>query len=106
MGAHVVTAPLVIVSDAEGKQTYLYTGALVPDFVDAERLEQLVADGVVADATPAAAADDTDKAPGKSASKATWVEYAVSQGMDATEAEALTRDDLAEKFGEPANSGS
>ena len=106
MGAHVVTAPLVIVSDAEGKQTYLYTGALVPDFVTAERLEQLAADGVIADTAPAAEPDDTEKAPGKSASKATWVEYAVSQGMDATEAEALTRDDLAEKFGEPANSGS
>ncbi len=38
--------------------------------------------------------------PAKSASKADWVVYAVSQGMDQVEAEKVTRDELVAKFGQ------
>lgn len=43
-------------------------------------------------------AEHSDKAPAKSASKADWVAYAIAQGVDADEAEASTRDALAERF--------
>lgn len=37
--------------------------------------------------------------PARNASKADWVGYAVSRGMDQGEAEAATRDDLIEQYG-------
>jgi hypothetical protein len=36
--------------------------------------------------------------PPANAAKAAWVGYAVSQGMDVNDADALTRNDLVEKF--------
>ena len=42
--------------------------------------------------------EDEPKPPARSASKADWVAYATSQGMDADEADKLTRDQLAERF--------
>lgn len=42
--------------------------------------------------------DDGPKAPARSASKADRLAYAVAQGMDADEADKLTRDQLAERF--------
>lgn len=47
---------------------------------------------------PAAEEDDEAKPPARSASKADWVAYAVAQGMDADDADKLTRDQLAERF--------
>jgi hypothetical protein len=42
--------------------------------------------------------DEPKPPPARSASKADWVAYATSQGMDADEADKLTRDQLAERF--------
>lgn len=49
---------------------------------------------------PPAAEEENDepKPPARSASKADWVAYAVTQGVDADEADKLTRDQLAERF--------
>jgi len=44
-------------------------------------------------------ADVVTGPPSRSASKAEWVDYAVSQGTARDEAEAMTRDDLAEAHG-------
>ena len=44
-------------------------------------------------------ADDPLGVPLKSANKATWVDFAVSQGMDADAAKAMTKPDLVEQFG-------
>ncbi|MEV2249401.1 hypothetical protein AB0I94_02390 [Streptomyces sp. NPDC050147] len=44
------------------------------------------------------ATDVNPDPPGKSASKATWVEYAVAQGMPREDAESATRDQLAERY--------
>lgn len=38
--------------------------------------------------------------PARSASKAAWVDYAVAKGADRTEAEALKRDELVDRYGE------
>ncbi|MFE3452388.1 hypothetical protein ACFXJ8_26040 [Nonomuraea sp. NPDC059194] len=46
----------------------------------------------------AQAVEEQDSAPRKSASKAAWVAYAVSQGMAEADAEELTRDQLVERF--------
>ncbi|MFD6474386.1 hypothetical protein ACFWEH_12910 [Streptomyces anulatus] len=43
-----------------------------------------------------------DKAPAKSASKDTWVAWAVACGADEDEASKLTRDDLAEQYADAA----
>ena len=53
-----------------------------------------------ADAVPPEPAEtaETSAMPRKSASKTDWVAYATAQGLDSAEAEALTRDQLAELF--------
>lgn len=59
---------------------------------------------VNADGSPwedaAEAAGDGPKVPSKSASKNEWVGYAVSQGMSVDDADAMTKSDLVEKFGQ------
>ncbi|MFD3929692.1 hypothetical protein [Streptomyces sp. NPDC058614] len=47
---------------------------------------------------PSSEPDDSDKPPTRSASKADWLAYAITQGVDADEADKLTRDQLAERF--------
>lgn len=37
--------------------------------------------------------------PARSASKTTWVDFAVAHGVDRSEAEAKTRDELADQYG-------
>lgn len=46
-----------------------------------------------------AAGEDVPVAPSRNASKGDWVAHAVSQGVAAEEAEASTRDELADRFG-------
>lgn len=52
------------------------------------------------DAPQDPAAEAGAERPKKAASKATWVAYAVSRGMDEAEAKAMNRDDLVQKFSE------
>lgn len=42
--------------------------------------------------------DDEPDSPSRSSSKRNWVAYAVSVGMDPADAEAFTRDELAERY--------
>lgn len=42
---------------------------------------------------------DTDDTPAQSATKAEWVDFAVSQGQSRDDAEALTKAELIEQFG-------
>ena len=53
-------------------------------------------EGVAGDPRPAGeeSGTATSEAPAKSATKAEWVDYAVSQGADRDEAEASTKDQL------------
>lgn len=50
MGSYRVVGPLVVARDADGKQQYLYEGAVLPDSIPAEEAERLVATGLVAEA--------------------------------------------------------
>jgi hypothetical protein len=45
--SHIVTAPLVIVRKPDGADQYLYTGALVPEFVEAEDVKRLTDEGFI-----------------------------------------------------------
>jgi len=45
-------------------------------------------------------ADDAGSKPAKSAAKAEWVTFAVSQGAEESDAEAMTKDELISSFGE------
>lgn len=45
--AHIVTAPLVIVNNTDGSHKYLYQGAVVPEFVSSDRLDELELDGFI-----------------------------------------------------------
>lgn len=101
--SHQVTAPLVIVTDGSGRQEYLYAGALVPEYVSADRLAQLLEDGVVVDVTPAAAVEEVLlEEPALNASTADWAAYALSKGASEADIDGLKRDELVEKFGTPA----
>jgi hypothetical protein len=62
--------------------------------------EVLTTGADVREATQAAAEDNPqpDKPPARSASKATWLDYAVTRGMSREDAEAATRDELANRY--------
>lgn len=57
-----------------------------------------LADAGAVDEFLAAPPDAPEGPPAKSGTKADWVAYAVTQGADPAEAEALTRDQLAEAY--------
>ena len=107
-----VIAPLVLVRDEQGRVHHCYENTVI-DAVDADHAAYLLAQGMVV------AADDTrpnpvvadrveperaevgggDPAvdhprPPHVAAKERWVGYAVSQGFDAAEAEAMTKAQL------------
>lgn len=80
---HTVTAPLVIASDAEGRQVYLYRGAPVPAQIPAKEVTRLVEGGfVVADAPPAEADAQPEGAPDESWKVAQLKAHAAASGID------------------------
>ena len=97
---YMVTSPVVVVTNpGEGnRQEMYYAGTPLPSFVPADRVKELLAEKHIevteAESTPAGG----DGVPSKSASKAEWVAYAVSQGVPEAEAEAATRDELVARF--------
>jgi hypothetical protein len=98
--SYVVTGPLATVKLPDGKLRYLYKDAPVPEGVDAEQLERLESHGLIAEVPEPEEPASSEQAqaparPSVRASKATWVEFWVGQGMDPAEAEKLNRDDLA-----------
>lgn len=107
MSSYKVTAPLVIVPNADpgvGGDGYFYAGAVIPGGFNDERCDQLVKEGflekVKAEPTPAPVAPAV---PAKSASKGDWVAYATDEARGADrltpeDADAMTRDQLAEKY--------
>jgi hypothetical protein len=118
-----ITAP---VDDAVQGHVVLgfHRGALLPESVPEATIEHLLAVGLVAEgddvadmflqpsqtgplgtgtSEPAAGAEadqSSAEAPPGNASKAAWVDYAVSQGADRDEAEGYTRDELVARYGE------
>lgn len=99
--AYEVTSPLVQVRRQDGSYVHLYEGALLPDEADPKHVEQLLADGMIAEAdAPAVAPDasDHDDRPSGNASAEEWRAYAVAHGMSEEEAESLSRNELRDRF--------
>lgn len=76
----------------------LYKDGEVPSGADPAHVKLLVDRGLLVEKVDDAD-KDTDGPPAKSANKADWVEYAVSQGADRDEAEKATKDDLVAQYG-------
>lgn len=89
-----VIGPFPIVDAKSGKD--VHTGADNVVVLDdaATNVPALVGAGLIVGVRP----HKSPEAPARSASKPEWVAYATKQGMDAAEAEAATRDDLAARF--------
>ncbi|MGH3693241.1 MAG: hypothetical protein ACRDRX_04445 [Pseudonocardiaceae bacterium] len=103
MAAYEVTGPAAVVTDQAGKVHYYYTGALLPADLSVDQVRRLTARGLiskVADPTPTdadlhAVLDASGSSggeverPAQVASKAVWVDYAVSRGLDRAVVEAM-----------------
>ncbi|QYW00738.1 hypothetical protein SEA_SAHARA_7 [Gordonia phage Sahara] len=122
--SYTVTAALVVAADTEGKLNYHYEGAHIA-YLSEEDADRFLADGMVveipdlADETFIPLADDPadggdppppagDGArPPKTASKDSWVDYAVAlhegsdgkEGFPRADAEALSKADLIQALG-------
>lgn len=102
-----VIKPLVIVPNDDGVSGdgYFYKNAVIPDGFNDERCEVLAKDGMLEKVKTEKPAEG--KALTKGSSKADWVAFATDDArgegrLSAEDAEALTRDELAEKFATPA----
>lgn len=107
---YVVTAPLVVVFDPDGRAHHCYEGSTV-EIGDANHAAYLLAEGLIVvagqrsgkptddGAVGDTATDPNHDEPGSDkppfvAAKAKWIDYAVSQGFARDEAEAMTKDQL------------
>ena len=105
-----VIAPLVLAKDREGQIGYWYFGQEIP-YLAAEDRARLEADGLIEPTEPASnpvakpePAQVTEPAPAtpttesgrpwSTATRAVWVDYVVSQGIDRAETDELTKKEL------------
>lgn len=120
MSDYRVSAPLVILSDANGADVYLYRGAQLTsqdvkdrqDLLDSKMIVTAAeydkvdaktdpGGNVVDESADAGTSGDglgADGTPTSRANKAQLVEYAVAQGMPQEEAEGMTKAQLADKY--------
>ena len=116
MAQHIVTAPLVVVTNHDGSQLYLYGGAPVPPSLPEGELQRHIDSGMIAEVDqpePSGAGGDAgdqaetedehedegeggDDRPAGNASRDAWAEYAQAHGHDVTDE--MTRDDLRALF--------
>lgn len=89
-------ARTVTLQDPETRRYVSFTAGEVPPSWAAELITNDAAWGDTVTAEVAQAADGGP--PTRSASKADWKAYAISQGMDQAQADDMTRDDLAELY--------
>ena len=99
MSSYYVKVPLVIARDTEGKDRYLYRGAIVPSDVPPAEVQRLV-DGEFLGQV----GGEPATTPARSAVKADWVAFAVAQGMDKADAEKLKKEELLAKYGDAGDS--
>jgi hypothetical protein len=105
--SYTVKSPSVVAYQANGSQRIQYSGE--PFNTDGLRdgeverlveIEAIVAGEFLPEAPKASAVDaaSDDGNPSGNASHEDWVAYAVSQGVDQDEAEALSRNELRDRF--------
>lgn len=93
--SYVVDAPLVLARDQEGKVHHHYEGSTISWLSDEQRRHFLDLGLVSESGDPA---EGGDGPPAKAASKSEWVEYAVGDGYDRDEVEAMTKADIQALF--------
>lgn len=110
-----VTARVTNPLDGQDNVIGFYRGAVLPEGTPQSEIDHLLDVGMIEDVdkaalvsplstddeVKAALADDPDGpggVPAKSASKADWVAYAVSQGKPEDEANAATKDELVAEY--------
>lgn len=104
--AYKVTAPLVLAHDASGNVRYHYSKPLqdtVIPWLRDDEAEKLLRLGMVEEVGDKASVESEAAfgvKPKKTGTKEVWVDYAVSQGADRAEAEASTREELVELYGD------
>lgn len=91
--SYVVTAPLVLARDKVGHVHHVYQGGVI-DWLPEDQAKHFVDCGLVEKRGGSDDSSDSDGAPAKSAAKSEWVEYAVAQGYDRDEVEALNKADI------------
>lgn len=100
--AHVVSGPCALIDCLDGRTATIMRGGPVPENVDPEHLEHLLAVGLVTavDEGDEVGGDDPDVSgpPAQVAAKEEWVAYAVSQGLSQVDAEAMTKAQLIEQY--------
>lgn len=101
--SYIVTAPLVVAANPKGNLGYHYRGQMI-GWLDDESRDRLVSDGMIEefaadevtadDPPPTVVEEATVSRPAQTAPKPAWVEYAISKGWSADDAEAATKADL------------
>lgn len=86
-----VTAPLVLAKDEDGHTHHVYQGGVI-EWLSDEQEAHFLAEGLVEKA------GSSGGKPAKTAPKADWIEYAVADGYDRDEVEAMTKADLVALF--------
>lgn len=91
-----VVAPLVIAKDRDGRPHHVYEGSVIQWLSD-EQAEHFLGTGLVETVGDGVASGDGGE-PAKSAPKSEWVEYAVGDGYDRGEVEAMTKAEIQALF--------
>lgn len=97
-----MTAPCVVARDQDGRLHHVYEGGVIQwlddeqakHFLDSDLVEKT--DKGVGGSDPEPEADDGP--PAKSAAKAEWVDFAVADGYDRDEVEAMNKADIQALF--------
>lgn len=115
-----VTGPCALVNTDGGQAVMVMNGGPLPSNATQDAIDHLLSVGLItkgdvegglppvrSGANPVPVVDPADDPdgpggiPAKSASKQDWIDYAVSQGATADEANAATKDQLIEQYGTP-----
>ena len=90
-----VVAPLVLARDKGGETHHVFEGGVI-DWLSDKQEAHFLATGLV---EKVGGPDHVEgEPPTKAASKAEWVEYAVADGYDRDEVEAMTKADIQALF--------
>lgn len=108
-----VVAAVVLAKDRQGLIRYQYEGAIVP-WLSPEQAKHFLAEGLVEEIAAPAPVEGGDEGeaeqspppppaavakPPKTAPKPAWVDYAVSKGWTADDADAASKQDLIDALG-------
>lgn len=99
--SYLVTAPCVVAKDQDGRLHHVYEGGVISWLSD-EQAEHFLGSNLVEETNQGVGGsepvEESDGPPAKSAPKSDWVEYAVADGYDRDEIEAMNKADIQALF--------